>query len=422
MSKTIIEHFENERAKVVSQCSKCGSCIEKCPILKHTDLKDIHPSEIQEKVIDFLKDGIGNEIVYTKAFACMECYECVLERCPKGLSPLTINEIIKYDFRRNNLIEIPYTDPKDPMASQRILSSIQISAQDYQRIFTPSNKEKKKYVFFPGCNVYFQPEKILSALDVMDLITEDYAFLPGMDHCCGNVHIAAGDAVKGYQAARDLIEKISSYEPETVILWCPTCYCRFITTIADTMEVPFKFVSFTQFLAENIERLPFKNDINKTITLHEACKMAFVGKDCTSPRKVLQGIPGINLVEMPRHGAKTVCCGCWAINFFPSCMETMRDERLQEAEQTNADILVDICHNCHNIFAAEEPKYQYKLMNYVSIIAAALGIEREDKFKQYKQWGSLARILEDAEAFIGDSPYSRDDIIQILRKSIAPND
>ena len=150
--------------------------------------------------------------------------------------------------------------------------------------------------------------------------------------------------------------------------------------------------------------------------------MAFVGKDCSSPRKLLKGIPGLNLVEMPRHGANTVCCGCLAMNFFPSCMEKMRDERLQEAEQTNADILVDICHHCHNIFAAEEPKYRYKLMNYVSVIAAALGIEREDKFKKYKQWGSLNKILEDAKEFIGDSPYSREDIIQVLRNSIASKD
>jgi Fe-S oxidoreductase len=382
----------------------------------------MNPREIQEKVIDFLNNGSGNDIVYIKAFSCMECYECVLERCPKGLNPLLINEIIKYDYRRNNLVEISYTDPKDSMAKQRVLSSIQISAQDYKKIFSSTGKKIAKYVFFPGCNVYLQPEKILSALDIMSLITEDYVFLPGMDYCCGNVYIEAGDITKGYQAAQDLIEKIASYEPESVVLWCPTCYCRFITTIADTMKVSFKFVSFTQFLAENIEKLPFKGEMNKTLTLHEACKMVFVGKDYATPRKLLQGIPGINLVEMPRHGVNTVCCGSSAMDFFRNCMEVMRDERLQEAEQTNADILVDICQTCHNIFAAEEPKYHYKIMSYISVIAAALGIEREDKFKKYKQWGSLNRILEDAREFIGDSPYTREEIIRILRKSIAPND
>ena len=308
------------------------------------------------------------------------------------------------------------------MAKQRVLSSIQISAPEYKKIFTSSEKSMAKYVFFPGCNVYLQPEKILSALDIMDIITDDYALLPGMDYCCGNVYIEAGDIVNGYEAARELIEKIAAYEPEAVILWCPTCYCRFITTIADTMEVPFKFISFTQFLAENISRLPFKEKMDKTVTLHEACKMAFVGMDCNSPRELLQGIPGINLVEMPRHGVNTVCCGSSAMDFFPGSMEVMRDERLQEAEQTNADILVDICQTCHNIFATEEPKYRYKIMNYVSLVAAALGVEREDVFKKYKQWGSLSKILDDANKFMKDSPYSREEIIQTLRNFIVSNE
>ncbi len=110
------------------------------------------------------------------------------------------------------------------------------------------------------------------------------------------------------------------------------------------------------------------------------------------------------------------------MDFFPDSMEAMRDERLQEAAQTGADILVDICQTCHNIFAAEEPRCPYRIMSYVSVIAAALGMEREDKLKKYKQWGSLSRIMEDARELVGASPYSREEIIMALRSSIAPND
>lgn len=117
MAQTVAEPFERERQKVLHQCTKCGICIKKCPILKHTDLKDVQPREIQEKVVDFLNTGIGNDTVYTKAFAYMECYECVSGRCPSGLSPLTINEIIKADYRCNHLADIPYTDPKDRLHS-----------------------------------------------------------------------------------------------------------------------------------------------------------------------------------------------------------------------------------------------------------------------------------------------------------------
>jgi len=37
-------------------------------------------------------------------------------------------------------------------------------------------------VFFLGCNVYFQPEKILNAMDIIDAIGDDYAFLSAVDY------------------------------------------------------------------------------------------------------------------------------------------------------------------------------------------------------------------------------------------------
>ncbi|MDR3599105.1 MAG: (Fe-S)-binding protein [Desulfosporosinus sp.] len=419
MSTILSQYFDQEKKQVLEKCLVCGQCISKCPIIKYTNLEKFDPREVQRKVLEFLENGTEYDEVYTKSFACMECYKCVKNNCPKGLSPLMINEIIKWEYNQRNLIPILYTDPKDDNAKQRVLSSIQISSEEYNKIFTPSTKDTVQYVFFPGCNVYLQPEKVLDALDIMDIIGEDYAFVPGMDFCCGNVHLEAGAVDKGYTASQELISKLSSYHPETVILYCPTCLCRLDMTISKVSEIPFSIISFPQFLTQNIDKLPFKKEINKTVTLHEACKAAYMGLDITSAREVLCSIPGVNLTEMPRHGLNTACCGSSSMDFFENSMAIVRDERLQEAEETGADILVDICQTCHNIFAKEELKYTFEIINYVSLIAEALGIEREDKFKKYKQWGSLKRILEDAREYIAQSEYPRDTIIEVLKNSIA---
>jgi Fe-S oxidoreductase len=71
-------------------------------------------------------------------------------------------------------------------------------------------------------------------------------------------------------------------------------------------------MSFPQFLGKHMDTLSFQNKISKTVTLHEACKSAFTGLDLTGARDVLQKLPGVDLVEMPRHGKKTVCCGSGA--------------------------------------------------------------------------------------------------------------
>ncbi|MDR3585006.1 MAG: (Fe-S)-binding protein [Desulfosporosinus sp.] len=419
MPNSLSQYFEEERNRVIEECSLCGQCIRECPIIEHTDLKDHSPMEVQRKVIDFLTNGEKNDDVYIKAFACMECYKCVKKHCPKGLNPLLINEIIKWQYKLKGHAPIPYTDPKDQYAKQRVLASIQVSAEDYKRIFMPTNKKSARYVFFPGCNVYLQPEKVLEALDIMDIIGEDYAFVPGLDFCCGNVYLEAGVVEKGYNASQELIAKLSSYNPETVIFWCPTCQCRFDMTVSKVSEMPFNIISYPQFLTANVDKLPFNKNIDKTVTLHEACKIAYMGLDITSVREVLHKIPGVDLIEMSRHGENTACCGSSAMDFFENSMAVIRDERLQEAEETGADILVDICQTCHNIFAKEELKHTFEITNYVSLIAEALGIEREDKYKKYKQWGSLKRILEDAQEYIAQSEYPRDTIIEVLKNSIA---
>jgi Fe-S oxidoreductase len=179
-------------------------------------------------------------------------------------------------------------------------------------------------------------------------------------------------------------------------------------------------ISFPQFLAKHLARLPFKQKLSKTVTLHEACKAAFTGVDLTGARDVLRQIPGIELREMPRHGEKTVCCGGGAMNFFPESFARFRDDRLREAAHTQAEVLADVCHFCHEVFIAQEVHYPYAITNYVTLVAEALDIARKDTFKTYKQWGDPERILADAAPHIAGSPYSADTIRTVVETVFSP--
>ena len=417
MKKNLVQYYQAEKRRALEKCVECGVCAKKCPIIKTTELADVSPSEIQKQIKAYLKSGDTNRTVFNRAFSCMQCFQCVDKCCPEGLDPMAVNEIIKWEYRQNKVVEMGYGDPKDVDSTHRVLADIQLADEDYQKITTPTTKNTVTHVFFSGCNVYYQPEKLLNALDIMDLITGDYAFVPGLDFCCGNVYIYSGAIEKAGQASTELIEQLSVYKPVTVVFWCPTCLCRFDKTLSKVHKIPFEMMSFPQFLAQNMDTLSFKNKINKTVTLHEACKAAFTGLDLTGARELLHKLPGVNLVEMPRHGKKTVCCGSGAEDYFPNSFETVRDDRLVEASQTGADMLVDVCHHCHNVFCSHESEYGFEVKNYVSLVAEALGIERVDKFKIYKQWGDLDKIMDDAQDYIGASPFSVDKIRNVLNEA-----
>jgi Fe-S oxidoreductase len=181
------------------------------------------------------------------------------------------------------------------------------------------------------------------------------------------------------------------------------------------MDIPFKILSFPQYLAANMKKLPLTRAAAGTVTLHEACKSAYTGVDRNGPREVLRQLPGVTLREMKHHGRETICCGSGAICWFPESCARIRKERLQEASQTGAERLVTVCHYCNQTFAADEVHYDFSVTNYVNLVAEAMGIRREDKFKKYTRWGNLERILKDADDHIAESPFENERITEVLQ-------
>jgi len=435
-SSILMDYYEDKRKQMLNGCIQCGHCYRQCSLNGHI-LKEVTPREAQQKVLTFLRERIEDAVVYERAFSCLQCFKCV-DVCPKGLNPMIINEWVKWEYRKKNAEINQYVDPGHEKSPHRILSRIQSTEAEYGRITKKTEKytqrctekesnrdtiegiitKKKKYIFFPGCNVYFQPDKILNAMDILERITQEVKLLPGLDYCCGNGQLFYGDVEGAGKAMEELVKQLVADEPQTVILWCPTCLCRFETMIKKLFDLPFKVISFPEFVANHMDNLTFREQIDKGVTYHQACKSAFIGRDNNTMREILQKMPGVNLLEMKRHGAHTVCCGLGAKEYSPEIMQEMRDSRLKEAEETNAEILVDVCHACHQLFLEKEQEYRFQIINYVSLLAKALGIEREDKLKTYLEINDVDTILDQIATVIGESPYSREEIKEAIQDNI----
>jgi heterodisulfide reductase subunit D len=413
---TIRDHYVKEKQRFVENCTQCGLCSEGCPILPYTDVSEISSRDIQKGVFGFMESGALNQQAYTKAFACMECFKCTAGMCPEDLNPMLVNELIKSHYISKGLANKAYSDPREQDSVHRVLASVQVSGAEYNRITTSSRKQSARYVFFPGCNVYFQPEKILNAMDIMDATGDDYAFLPGIEFCCGDSLLFLGDIKEGNKRAEELVAAIDSFQPEAAVLWCPTCQCRFDKSIAPAIDIPFKILSFPQYLGANMNKLPLTSAAAGTVTLHEACKSAYTGVDRDGPREVLRQLPGVTLREMEHHGQETVCCGSGAMCWFPESGAQIRKKRLQDAAQTGAGRLVTVCHYCNQAFAAEGSKYDFIVTNYVNLVAEAMGIPRNDTFMQYTQWGNLDLIVKDADDHIAESLFENERIIEVLQE------
>lgn len=101
----------------------------------------------------------------------------------------------------------------------------------------------------------------------------------------------------------------------------------------------------TEFLFHNIRKLKFK-PLQKKVTYHDPCNLGRGLGVYEAPRKLLQAIPGIELIEMENAKEKALCCGtsCWTnCNRYSKLMQVAR---LQEAAAIGADMLVTSCWEC----------------------------------------------------------------------------
>lgn len=403
-----------DREMFLKDCVTCGLCAKRCPVVPLASLAGISAKVVQKSVYAAVETGRLDEIAAERARSCIECFRCVTDHCPQGLNPMRAMEMVKAEMRRSGRDDAPaFVDPRKPDSSQRVMAALLASPEEQRRISTPSDKKSARYVFFPGCNVYHQPDKLLTALDLMERATADWAFLPGLDHCCGDPANFAGERETARGLGESLTDAIAGFSPEAVVFWCPTCLSRFETDFAERMELPFRRISFPRFLADRADRLGLKHSIAETVTLHEACKAAYTGVDIDGARDLLRRIPGLNLVEMERHGAETVCCGGGAV-CFPEIARTIRDDRLLEAERTGARLLANVCHYCHHVFAPRADRYDILSVNYIELVGRSAGIEREDRFGRFRTWMDPERVREELEPAVADAPFAEARIAAVL--------
>jgi Fe-S oxidoreductase len=108
---------------------------------------------------------------------------------------------------------------------------------------------------------------------------------------------------------------------------------------------------YTTFLARHLNQLKplLKHEVNVKVTYHDPCYLGRHNGEYEAPRKLLEAIPGVELVEMGRNRENGYCCGgggggMW-MDSFTAEHTTMRlsEKRAMEAASTGANVLAVAC-------------------------------------------------------------------------------
>ncbi|MBI3688667.1 MAG: (Fe-S)-binding protein [Actinobacteria bacterium] len=353
LTETSAEGFEKLNAlpgaESLEWCYGCGKCVPVCPV----DLVgEYGPRKLHRKVqtgTDLLADP--------GTWLCTTCANC-LRVCPKevdmiqimpavreaaiqeGNVPAELQTVFESTFRYGNALganprrRAAWT--RDSGIHVRVLADdphpvdVLFYVEDYWSYHPRGQQAAKAFV------------RIMHSLGV------DFAILGAEEKTIGDSQRLAGERGLFDSLVEQVSATLERYEFNRIVTPDPHAYNALIKEYPKRGHT-YDVLHYTQLLAPLIPKMHWSGTIEAKVTFHDPCYLGRHNGEYDAPRKLLQAIPGLELVEMGRCKETAYCCGgggggMWLDSFTRDyTSERLSERRVREAVEYGADILAVCC-------------------------------------------------------------------------------
>ena len=328
-------------------CYQCGLCTGICPwnlVRSFLVRRIIH--EAQLGAIDF-----GSEDVWT----CVTCRACV-QRCPRGVEIIDVMRAIRRAVASLGIGVVP--------------DALRISAKNIAGVGNPLGEEPEKrddwakdlgvkkftrgteILYFPCCIPSYDPDvKTVSrsTATILNKLGIDFGIIGTEAKCCGEAIRKAGHEEIFQSLAKSNINTFGSNGVKTIVVSSPHCYHAFKNEYPE-LGGKFQVLHITQYLVSLIDqgKLRFSKEIKKKVIYSDPCYLGRHNSIYDEPRKLLQSIPGLELVEFPDSREEALCCGGGGGRIWMDTKkgERFSDIRVEQALEKGANIIAVACPYC----------------------------------------------------------------------------
>jgi len=156
--------------------------------------------------------------------------------------------------------------------------------------------------------------------------------------------------------AKDLMRhNYEQMKGKKVIASCAGCYRillqdypKMLGLEGDDYQIEPKHI--VQVLAEQIDqgKVKFTKKVNKTVAYHDPCELGRDTQTYDQPRKILEAIPGLKVVEFFSTKEQTWCCGggggVKGLDYDLSI--EIGSDKVKQANEVGAELIVSACPSC----------------------------------------------------------------------------
>jgi Fe-S oxidoreductase len=397
-------------------CTECGRCQEACPAWATG--KPLNPKTMIMGIREMsvaAEEGIGliplrpvataalerpivdEAIPYDAVWDCVTCGACV-EACPVLIEH--VDKIV--GLRRNLVLEesrFPgelnaaftnmerHGNPWGQPASARldwtrglpfaVRTAAEVAAEGVEAVAALD------VLYWVGCAASFDDRNRRVArafVTCLEAAGVSYAVLGQEETCSGDPARRMGNEYVYQMLAMSNVETLQRYKPRTIVTACPHCF-NTIGNEYGQLGGSFDVVHHSTYLAGLVEEGRLRPDpvTARSITFHDPCYLSRYNDVVADPRRVLNVLPGAELVEMERHGKGTFCCGAGGGRMW---MEEQRGQRINaertaQALATGADEVATGCPYClvmmRDGLADADRRVDVQARDIAEILAEGLG-------------------------------------------------
>jgi Fe-S oxidoreductase/nitrate reductase gamma subunit len=339
-------------------CTTCGRCNDVCPAAAAG--KPLRPREVVLGLRAAMDDGdraLPTFIPDEMTWACTTCGACN-QACPVGID--VYDKIV--DVRRGRV-----ESGEVPQAAEKVFErSNPFGKPDDERmnwavgmdVPVAEENEPVELLYWIGCAGSFDPEgrSVSRAMvRILNHMGVSYRVLGKRERCNGDPARRMGEEGLFQSQAAEVIDLLASHGVKRILTHCPHCFNTFRNEYPE-LGGRFEVEHHSQFLARMIDegRLQLPAGTSQTITFHDPCYLGRGNNETDAPRRVLKSLPQLNVVEMPRHGVDSFCCGAGGGSVWLDTPGERRVENLRAAEAvaTGAQVIATGCPFCKGMLEA----------------------------------------------------------------------
>jgi len=356
-----MKHLGWEQIMDSYACIMCFRCQEVCPA--YATGKVLSPAALEINKRYHLNYGGTSDVPLTQlireeaVWACTACGACV-DICPVGNEPM--RDILEM---RRNLAMMESNFPKQLETAlrgmERNLNPWNVSQAERTKwaeglnVPTIEQNPNPETLWWVGCApaTDARAQKTARAFaSILNAAGVNYAVLGKNEQCTGDSARRAGREDIFFGLATANVAILNEIKPKRIVTTCPHC----LHTLKN--EYPafggnYTVIHHTQLIRELLEagKVPLSASHDRlSVTFHDPCYLGRHNGIFDAPRQVLKQ-SGAATIEMPRHGAKSFCCGAGGAQMWKeeeAGTERVNKARFKEARASGAQVLAVGCPFC----------------------------------------------------------------------------